>query len=239
MTAALQLIDVGRSFGGIRALHKVSFDVPAGVIMGVIGPNGAGKTTLFNCIAGAMAPSYGRIVFEGYDIHGLPPHQICKRGLARTFQIVRPFRGMMVLDNVKVGAFTRHASVRAAESCALGVLDLLGLRRIADTDAESISISDMRRMEIARALATEPRFLLLDEMLAGLTPIEAAEMCAQVRVLRSRGITILMVEHSVPIVRSLCDEAVVLNFGELLVRGSVDQVFDDPVVQDAYLGSLA
>jgi branched-chain amino acid transport system ATP-binding protein len=239
MTSALQLINVGRSFGGIRALHNVSFDVPAGVIMGVIGPNGAGKTTLFNCIAGAMPPSYGRIVFEDHDIHGLHPHQICKRGLARTFQIVRPFRGMTVLDNVKVGAFARHATVHAAESCALGVLDLLGLRRIADTDAESISISDMRRMEIARALATEPRFLLLDEMLAGLTPTEAAEMCEQVRALRSRGITILMVEHSVPIVRSLCDEAVVLNFGELLVRGSVDQVFEDPLVQDAYLGNLA
>lgn len=239
MKLPLQVMGVGRRFGGLRALHDVSFDVTPGSIMGIIGPNGAGKTTLFNCISGALLPSSGQIRLGGRNIQGKHPHQVCRLGLARTFQIVRPFRGMSVLDNVKVGAFVRHPQVRDAEKAAREALAELDLERIAYQDAESISIADMRRMEIARALATQPDVLLLDEMLAGLTATEAEAMCEQVRAIRRRGITVLLVEHSVPVVRSLCDEAVVLNFGEVLTRGAVDKVFDEPAVRDAYLGSLA
>jgi branched-chain amino acid transport system ATP-binding protein len=239
MSAILQLVGVSRSFGGLKALHDVSFEVSPATIMGIIGPNGAGKTTLFNCISGALAPSRGRIVLGGRDVQGRHPHQLCRLGLARTFQIVRPFRGMSVLDNVKVGAFVRQPSLHEAEKVAREALHLLGLDRIAHLDAESISIADMRRMEIARAVATQPRVLLLDEMLAGLTATEADAMCEQVRAIRNRGIAVLLVEHSVPIVRALCDEAIVLNFGEVLTRGPVNRVFDESAVQEAYLGSLA
>lgn len=239
MTALLELHGVTRLYGGLRALSDVSFAVPQGVIMGVIGPNGAGKTTLFNCIAGAVAPSSGRVVFQGRDIQGLHPHQICRAGIARTFQIVRPFKGMTVLDNVKVAAYSRQSSAKKAEALAHEALGLVGLDALAHADAEQIGIADMRRLEIARALATGPKLLLLDEMLAGLTAPEAAQMCEQVRTLRTRGITIVMVEHSVPVVRSLCDHAVVLNFGEYMTSGRVDDVLEDPRVQDAYLGSVA
>lgn len=237
MTEFLKLDGVTRRFGGLLALSDVSFTVPQGVVLGVIGPNGAGKTTLFNCIAGAIAPSSGRVIFEGKEIQGLHPHQICRAGIARTFQIVRPFRGMTVLENVKVAAYSCEPSSARAEALGREALDLVGLQALAEVDAEQIGIADMRRLEIARALATRPKLLLLDEMLAGLTATEAQQMCEQVKALRLRGITIIIVEHSVPVVRSVCDHAVVLNFGEYLVSGPVDAVLADARVQEAYLGS--
>lgn len=239
MTAFLDIEGVTKSFGGLTALRDVAFEVPQGAIMGIIGPNGAGKTTLFNCISGLMKPDAGRVRFGGRDIQGLRPHRICRLGLARTFQIVRPFRGMSVLENVKVAAFARHDRGPVAEAHARAVLADLGMAGMADADAGILGVADLRRLEIARALATEPQVLLLDEMLAGLTATEAAALCDQVRALRDRGLTILLVEHSVPVVQALCDRAVVLNFGEVLTAGPTAEVLADARVQEAYLGSAA
>jgi branched-chain amino acid transport system ATP-binding protein len=239
MTALLDIDGVGKSFGGLTALRDVRFQVPQGAIMGIIGPNGAGKTTLFNCISGLMKPDTGRVRFAGREIQGLRPHRICRLGLARTFQIVRPFRGMSVLENVKVAAFARHDRDAAAEARARAVLADLGMAHMADTDAGILGVAELRRLEIARALATDPQVLLLDEMLAGLTATEAAALCDQIRALRDHGLTILLVEHSVPVVQALCDRAVVLNFGELLTEGRTADVLADERVQEAYLGSAA
>jgi branched-chain amino acid transport system ATP-binding protein len=239
MTALLDIDGVGKSFGGLTALRDVTFQVPQGAIMGIIGPNGAGKTTLFNCISGLMKPDAGCVRFGGREIQGLRPHRICRLGLARTFQIVRPFRGMSVLENVKVAAFARHDRGPAAEARARAVLADLGMAQMAATDAGILGVAELRRLEIARALATDPQVLLLDEMLAGLTATEAAALCDQIRDLRDRGLTILLVEHSVPVVSALCDRAVVLNFGEVLTEGPTAAVLADVRVQDAYLGSAA
>ncbi len=239
MTALLDVDGIGKSFGGLTALRDVAFQVPQGAIMGIIGPNGAGKTTLFNCISGLMKPDAGRVRFGGREIQGLRPHRICRLGLARTFQIVRPFRGMSVLENVKVAAFARHDRGPAAEARARAVLADLGMAQMAATDAGILGVAELRRLEIARALATDPQVLLLDEMLAGLTATEAAALCDQIRTLRDRGLTILLVEHSVPVVSALCDRAVVLNFGEVLTEGATAAVLADARVQDAYLGSAA
>lgn len=236
MTRLLQLRAVSRSFGGLRALNNVSFDVAADEIFAIIGPNGAGKTTLFNCIAGALRPTNGEILFDGRRIDGRPPHEICSRGLVRTFQIVKPFRGMTVLENIKVAAFARHPRPRDAEAAARRVLAQLAMEAFAETDADELNVAQLRRLEIARALATEPRLLLLDEMLAGLTPAEAAAMCDLIRALPSQGIAVIVVEHSVPVVRSLCERAVAITFGEVLAEGLTADVIADPRVQEAYLG---
>jgi len=236
MTRLLQLRAVSRSFGGLKALNDVSFDVAADEIFAIIGPNGAGKTTLFNCIAGALRPTDGEILFDGRRIDGRPPHEICSRGLVRTFQIVKPFRGMTVLENVKVAAFARHPRPRDAEAAARRVLAQLAMEAFAETDADELNVAQLRRLEIARALATEPRLLLLDEMLAGLTPAEAAAMCDLIRALPGQGIAVIVVEHSVPVVRSLCERAVAITFGEVLAEGLTADVIADPRVQEAYLG---
>lgn len=236
MTRLLQLRAVSRSFGGLRALNNVSFDVAADEIFAIIGPNGAGKTTLFNCIAGALRPTDGEILFDGRRIDGRPPHEICSRGLVRTFQIVKPFRGMTVLENIKVAAFARHPRPRDAEAAARRVLAQLAMEAFAETDADELNVAQLRRLEIARALATEPRLLLLDEMLAGLTPAEAAAMCDLIRALPGQGIAVIVVEHSVPVVRSLCERAVAITFGEVLAEGLTADVIADPRVQEAYLG---
>ena len=236
MSGLLQLKAVGKSFGGLRALDNVSFSVAAGEIFAIIGPNGAGKTTLFNCIAGALRPTDGEILFDGRRIDGRPPHEICAYGLVRTFQIVKPFRGMTVLENIKVAAFARHARPREAEAAAHRVLAHLGMEAFAETDADELNVAQLRRLEIARALATQPRLLLLDEMLAGLTPAEAAAMCDLIRELPRQGIAVIVVEHSIPVVRSLCERAVVITFGEVLAEGLTADVIADPRVQEAYLG---
>ncbi|MBN8939320.1 MAG: ABC transporter ATP-binding protein [Rhizobiales bacterium] len=236
MTALLTLEGVSKSFGGLKALHDVGFSVEAGEIFAIIGPNGAGKTTLFNCIAGAIPPSSGTIHFAGRRIDGRRPHEICSLGLVRTFQIVKPFRGMTVLENVKVAAFARHPSARAAEALARGVIDRLDMADLADVDADELNVAQLRRLEIARALATEPKMLLLDEALAGLTATETVVMCDIIRRLPEQGIAVIVVEHSIPVVSSLCGRAVVITFGEVLVEGPTRQVIADPRVQEAYLG---
>jgi len=236
MTALLELRKVGKAFGGLKALNDVSFSVAPNEIFAIIGPNGAGKTTLFNCIAGALTPTQGEILFKGQRIDGRPPHEICAQGLVRTFQIVKPFRGMTVLENVKVAAFARHPRPRDAEAAARRVLEHLGMEAFAGTDADELNVAQMRRLEIARALATGPKLLLLDEMLAGLTHTEAAAMCDLIRELPRRGIAVIVVEHSIPVVRSLCERAVVITFGEVLAEGATVDVIADPRVQEAYLG---
>ena len=236
MSALLEVRGVGKTFGGLRALNDVSFTVGKGEIFAIIGPNGAGKTTLFNCIAGALRPTSGEIRFDGARIDGRPPHEICDAGLVRTFQIVKPFRGMTVLENVQVAAFSRHPSTREAERAARRLVERLDMEDLAEVDADELNVAQMRRLEIARALATEPKLLLLDEMLAGLTATETAAMCDRIRRLPDEGVTVIVVEHSIPVVRSLCGRAVVITFGELLTEGAVDEVVRDPRVQEAYLG---
>jgi branched-chain amino acid transport system ATP-binding protein len=237
MNSLLRLSSVSKRFGGLQALSDVSFAVEAGEILAIIGPNGAGKTTLFNCIAGATAPTSGEILLDGHRIDGLRPHQLCERGLARTFQIVKPFRGMTVLENVKVAALSQHRSAAAAEAAASAMLEQLGMLGVAAVDAEELTVAELRRLEIARALATRPRLLLLDEMLAGLTVAEAAEMCDRIRRLPEDGIAVVVVEHSVPIVSRLCSRAVVLDFGRVLMEGPTADVIADPRTQAAYLGT--
>ena len=241
MTGAplLEVSELGKAFGGLKAVSDVSFSVMAGEIFGIIGPNGAGKTTLFNCLSGLLAPTTGSITFAGRRIERMRPHDICRLGLARTFQIVRPFHGMSVLENVKVAAYGRHPASADAERHAHEALRRIGMAHLALLDAERLSVAEMRRLEIARALATEPRLLLLDEMLAGLTATEAAELCTQIRQVNASGVTIVMVEHSVPIISELCGNAIVLNFGEMLASGTTQGVLADPQVQEAYLGSVA
>lgn len=238
MTVLLELKAVSKSFGGLRALNAVSFSVAAGEIFAIIGPNGAGKTTLFNCIAGALRPTEGEILFDGRRIDGRPPHEICDHGLVRTFQIVKPFRGMTVLENVKVAAFARHSRPQDAEAAARHVLAHLGMESFAAVDADELNVAQLRRLEVARALATEPKLLLLDEMLAGLTPAESGAMCDLIRELPRRGIAVIVVEHSIPVVRSLCERAVVITFGEVLAEGATVDVIADPRVQEAYLGRV-
>jgi branched-chain amino acid transport system ATP-binding protein len=236
MPARLEVDRVSKSLGGVAANIDISFDVRDGEILGLIGPNGAGKTSLFNSISGAVVPDSGEIRFDGARISGLPPEACALRGIARTFQVVRSFDSMTVLENVMVGAFARHARARAAMARALETLDFTGLGGRADTPAHALSPAEKRRLEVARALATEPRVLLLDEMLTGLTPTEAQGGVALIRAVRDRGITVIMVEHVMEVLLPLIDRAVVLNLGRVLTTGLPSEVVRDPDVIRAYLG---
>jgi branched-chain amino acid transport system ATP-binding protein len=236
MPPRLEVDRVSKSFGGVAANVEISFDVHEGEILGLIGPNGAGKTSLFNSIAGAVVPDAGEIRLDGAPISGLPPEVCALRGIARTFQVVRSFDSMTVLENVMVGAFARHGRARAAMARALDVLDFTGLAARADTEARSLSPAEKRRLEVARALATEPRLLLLDEMLTGLTPTEAQTGVALIRAVRDRGITVIMVEHVMEVLLPLIDRAVVLNLGRVLTIGLPSEVVRNPEVIRAYLG---
>jgi branched-chain amino acid transport system ATP-binding protein len=236
MPPRLEVDRVSKSFGGVAANVEISFDVHDGEILGLIGPNGAGKTSLFNSIAGAVVPDSGEIRLDGKRISGLPPEVCALRGIARTFQVVRSFDSMSVLENVMVGAFARHGRARAAMTLALDVLDFTGLAARADTLARTLSPAEKRRLEVARALATEPRLLLLDEMLTGLTPTEAQTGVALIRAVRDRGITVIMVEHVMEVLLPLIDRAVVLNLGRVLTVGLPTEVVRNPEVIRAYLG---
>lgn len=237
MTVLLEVRGLGKSFGGLQALKDVSFAVLEREIFAVIGPNGAGKTTLFNCLAGALPLSCGRVALQGRRIDQLRPHAICDLGVARTFQIVKPFTGMSVLENVQVAALCRHTSVSQARAAAMAALGELDLADRAHRDAGELTVAELRSLEIARALATEPKLLLLDEMLAGLTGVEAHSLCEKILQLPERGIAVIVVEHSVPIISTLCSRAVALDFGRVLASGPTRQVIEDEQVQSAYLGS--
>ncbi|CAN5180240.1 ABC transporter ATP-binding protein [soil metagenome] len=232
----LEVRDLTRRFGGLVANANVNLGVQRGEILGLIGPNGAGKSTLFNLIAGAYAPSSGSIRFDGRDITNLPATSRCSLGIARTYQVPRSFDSMTVLENVMVGGFVRHATSKAARLAALDVLDFTGLTSTADTVTSQLTPPQKRRLEVARALATQPKLLLLDEVLTGLTPSEAQLGVELIRRVRASGVTIVMVEHVMQIVMPLVDRAIVLNLGSVLAQGTPAEVVQDESVIKAYLG---
>ena len=227
---------VSKSFGGVAANADISFDVAAGEILGLIGPNGAGKTSLFNSISGEVTPDRGEIRLEGRRISGAGPLACARAGIARTFQVVRSFDSMTVRENVMVGAFSRTNRARVAMAEADRVLDFTSLLARADHPAWGLTPPEKRRLEIARALATRPRILLLDEMLTGLTPTEAQGGVQLIRDVRRQGITVIMVEHVMEILLPLIDRAVVLNLGRVLTQGLPADLVRDPAVIRAYLG---
>lgn len=235
----LEVERVRKGFGGVRAVHDVSFALEAGELIGIMGPNGSGKTTLFNVIAGALAPDAGHVRLDGREIGGLPSHRVCAHGIARTFQLVRPFAGLTALENVLVGRlFGRRRDAGAGDVAeAERLLGLVGLEDRASVPAARLTLIDRKRLELARALATAPRLLLLDEFLAGLNPAETATAMALIRRLVTDGLTVLMVEHIVWALMELSRRIVVLSAGEKIAEGSPETVAADPAVVDVYLGT--
>ncbi len=237
MSASLNVQNVSKSFRGLSAVTDVSFEIDPGAIVALIGPNGAGKTTIFNMVAGALAADSGAILFEHKPIHGLRPDQICGLGIGRTFQIVKPFAGLSVLDNVVVGALKRCASVNEARHFAVTILDKLGLGSKRDVPASSLTLPERKKLEVARALATRPRLLLLDEVMAGLRPKECDDLVATFSEINQReDITILLIEHVMRAVMALAEKVVVLHHGEVIAQGTPGQVVNEPAVLECYLG---
>jgi len=233
----LEVRAVSKSFRGLRAVHEASLAIAEGDMQALIGPNGAGKTTIFNMIAGVYAPERGEIVFDGRPIHGLRAEQICAAGIGRTFQIVKPFAGLSVLDNVMVGAFLRERQAPAARAAATALLERLGLGAKRDLPASSLTLPERKRLEVARALATRPKLLLLDEVMAGLRPTECDQMVAVLRELnRGYGTTILLIEHVMRAVMALAQRICVLHHGEVIARGTPDEVVHERAVLECYLG---
>ena len=238
MSALLSIDAVSKRFRGLVAVDRVSFEVPEGAIFAVIGPNGAGKTTLFNVIAGVYAPDAGSVTFAGERIDGLAPDSICRRGIGRTFQIVRPFPALTVEDNVIVGALLHRRHVEAAREHALEVLRRLDLYDKRAQRASSLTLPDRKRLEVARALATDPKLLLLDEVMAGLRPTEMDRMVAILRELnRETGLTILLIEHVMRAVMALASRILVLHHGAAIAEGEPADVVRDPAVIHSYLGA--
>lgn len=228
-------------FGGLAAVSEVSFHLQSGEILGLIGPNGAGKTTLFNIIAGVYKPSHGKVLFHGVDITPLRPNEVCKLGIARTFQITKPFLEMTVLENALVGAFFGHQQrhiMEEAQGRAMAALKRVGLDGKAEKRAKNLNLVERKRLEVARALSTVPEILLLDEVVAGLNPKEAGEMAKFIGTLREGGTTILMIEHVMKAIMGLSDRIVVLNYGKKLTEGKPEEVANDARVIEAYLGKM-
>jgi len=227
---------VTRRFGGLTAVNAVDFRVEQGEIVGLIGPNGAGKTTFFNLISGFLRPDEGEIRFDGQSIIGHKPSDICKRGMTRTFQIVKPFPEMTVTDNVMVGAFNHHRDRAAARAKASEVIELVGLGPQAAKLGRELTVAGRKRVELAKALATEPKLMLLDEVMAGLTPSEVAGMIEVLGRVRSAGVTMVIVEHVMQVIMNLSDRIYVLHHGEAIAEGAPDQIVSDAKVTKAYLG---
>lgn len=232
----LELKNLTKDFGGLRAVDNLNLSIDKGQILGLIGPNGAGKSTAFNCIAGVYPPSEGDIYFNGEKINNEKPWNLCKKGLARTFQIVKPFSSKSVLYNVMVGSFANKDKRADAEKKSLEILKYLHLEDKKDTRAGNLTIADRKRLEIARALATEPRLLLLDEVMAGLRPTEVDEMVEIIKNLRDSGITVFVIEHIMRAIMALSDWIVVIHFGQKIAEGIPETVASDENVIKAYLG---
>ena len=234
----LQVQEVHKRFGGLQALTDVSFEIAPGQIMGLIGPNGAGKTTLFNVINGVYPPERGQVIFRGAKITGLPAYDVARRGLARAHQVVRPLNDLTVRENVMVGAcFGRERHSRSSAAVlADRALAQVGLGDRADQMALSLNVAQKKRLELARALAAQPYLLLLDEVLAGLNPSEIAGMMETIRAIRDQGVTILMIEHVMQAVMSISDRIIVLDYGQLIAAGKPEEVANNPLVIEAYLG---
>ena len=236
MATLLDVQSVSKRFGGLQALSSVAFTVGAGEIVGLIGPNGAGKTTLFNVVTGVYPPDEGRVVFGGEDVTGVAPHRLCKLGAVRTFQVSKPFAALTVLQTVRIGALNRIPDMAGATVKALEVLELMGLAGKRDEPGKSLTVMERKRLEMARALATQPSLLLLDEVAAGLRPNEIQDMIALVRRIAAGGVSVLIIEHVLEAVMRLSARIVVLNHGEVIAQGRPDELVNDARVIDAYLG---
>lgn len=232
----LVVTNLRRDFGGLTAVHHLSFNVEPGEIVGLIGPNGAGKTTTFAMLAGFLTPTSGEILFQGKRINEMKPHQVCKLGLTRTFQIVQPFPDMTALENIMVGAYIRYQSTTDAKQKAIEVLERVNLSHKSDTLGKNLTLMEQKRLEIGKALATEPSLLLLDEVAAGLKDAEVDTLLALVRQLNKEGITFVIVEHLMKVIMNLCHRVIVLDFGQMIAQGTPKEISKDPAVLAAYLG---
>jgi branched-chain amino acid transport system ATP-binding protein len=236
MSALLEVCNVSRSFGSLRAVREVSFSVREGELLGLIGPNGAGKSTLYNLLAGMLKPNSGQLIFEGRNIAGWRPYEVARAGIARTFQIPKPFRQMTVLENVIISALLRDRVVAAARRTAEAILTEVELIRYADSPIGVLTAGLLKRLEVARALALRPRLVLFDEIMAGLTPAEVKVMTDMVGGLPARGVTVIWVEHVLYAIMNAAHRILVLNRGELIADGTPEQVAKDPATIKAYLG---
>ncbi|MDR7544355.1 MAG: ABC transporter ATP-binding protein [Armatimonadota bacterium] len=232
----LQTLELTKAFGGVVAVDRLSLTVEQGSIVGLIGPNGSGKTTFFNLVTGVFRPDGGQVLFKGREITGLRPHRIARLGIGRTFQIPAPFVKMTVLDNVAVGAFARTPTMAAARRKAQEILEFVGLAPKASELVSGVTLEDRKRLELARALATEPDLLLLDEVMAGLNPAEVQAAVALVRAIRDRGVTVMVVEHVMDAILSLCEHIVVLDSGRKIAEDRPDRIVSNEAVIRAYLG---
>ena len=232
----LEVEGLSKRFGGLMAVQGISLSLAEGEILGLIGPNGAGKTTFFNCVAGAMAPTSGRVRIQGQDVTGQKAHKVCGAGIGRTYQIVKPFAGLTVRDNVMVGALNRAGSLAEARRFTEEALEITGLAAIAGDLASSLPLPRRKRLEVARALATRPKVLLLDEVMAGLNPSEVERAVLLIRAIRDSGISVLIIEHLMRVIMAVSDRIVVMHHGEKLAEGVPNEVMADPRVVKAYLG---
>ena len=238
----IEVTGITKNFGGLRALHNITFTLKTGEILGLIGPNGAGKTTLFNIIAGTFPPSSGTVVFDGEDITFFTSREICHKGISRTYQLVRPFSSLTVYENVLVGSYFGKPEAMPSgpvEKDARDLLGLTGLLSKANIPAKNLTLVGRKQLEIARALATRPKVLLLDEAISGLNPAETETVMGLIREIQKRGTTIIMIEHIMKAVMGLSDRIIVLNFGELIAEGTPDQISKNKAVIEAYLGAEA
>jgi branched-chain amino acid transport system ATP-binding protein len=236
MHELLRVENISRRFGGLLALDQASLIAEEGQIVALVGPNGAGKTTLFSIVTGFLAPSEGRILYRDDDITGQPPHLLARRGIARTFQIAQPFAGLTVRENIAIGAHLHHAARAKALAAAESIANEVGLAPMLDQPAANLTVAGRKRLELARALAIEPKLLLLDEVLAGLNPSEVRDMVPVIKAIRARGITIVMIEHVMQAVMSLANQVFVLAEGRVIAMGPPDAIAADARVIEAYLG---